>query len=140
VNRAQLARLGRQSGMFLLVVILVYIGWRWLNPTSSAICVFDSPDGKYRCAVFYANGYLSRMAGRYEYEAGLFSGSWPHRELSGERAKWTYDSVASWDFRVTWEEGAVELNFCTGYGDQRATFTSRDQGGKQQWTQATPTK
>ncbi|MFB3893533.1 MAG: hypothetical protein ACE15C_16090 [Phycisphaerae bacterium] len=133
-----MARLTRIGTNAVLVLILACLGWRWLCPTSSAIAVFDSPDGKYRCAVFYANGYISRWSGRYEYEAGLFRGSWPHRELPGERVQWTYDSVSSSDFRVAWRQDGADLDFCTGYGDRRATKTVRVAGGRQKWEAAVP--
>ncbi len=99
-----------------------------LDPTSSAIFISDSPDGRYRCAVF-----CNESVGHPEYEAGLFDGHWPHRELPGGRAKWNNDSVGSFDFRPTWCSNGVDINYCTGYGDNRATVGGRDLGGKQGW-------
>src|SRR3954464_548046 len=76
---------------FLLVVISLVI--RAIDSTHAAIFVCDSPDGKYRCAIF--------RTGSVRYSAGLFEGHWPHRELSGTRAEWTHDSVDSSDFNPT---------------------------------------
>jgi hypothetical protein len=101
-----------------------------LDPTSSAIYICDSPDGKYRCAVFDKDDIFNTHP---EYEAGLFHGHWPHRELPGERAKWNNGSVGSSDFRPTWRSNGVDINYHTGFGDNRATVSGRDVGGKQKW-------
>ena len=126
-------RLKELVGAAALVVVVIGVVWwglRKLDPTSSAIFLLDSPDGQYRCAVFCSDGFLG---GNPEYEAGLFAGDWPHRELPGGRAKWNYDSVSSSDFHPAWHSDGVDINFSTGYGDDRATVYGRNVGGKQEW-------
>lgn len=115
----------------LLAVVLAGTWWglRKLDPTSSAIFISDSPDGKYRCAVFCSD---SLFGGHPEYGAGLFQGSWPHRELSGNRVKWNYDSVTSSGFQAVWRPDGVDIHFRTGYGRDRATVSGQDVGGSQQ--------
>ena len=127
VTRERLTRLACWAGLVVLAGVIVFVALRWVNPTSSAIYVSDSPDGKYRCAVF------CKGVGNIEYEAGLFDGSWPHRELPGERTKWSNDSLASSDFRATWHKDGVDINYHSGRGDERDTVSGRDVGGKQQW-------
>lgn len=105
-------------------------GLQKVDSTSSAIFISDSPDGKYRCAVF-CNDNL--FGGHPEYSAGLFDGHWPHRELSGPRAEWNHDSISSSDFRPVWRPNGVDINFKTGYGDDRATVSGLDVGGGQTW-------
>ncbi len=108
-------------------------GVRRLDATSSAIFVSDSPDGKYRCGVFQVGGSLAGLLGSPEYEAGLFQGNWPHRELPGGRAEWNHDSVSSSDFRPTWQSDGVDIDFRTGCGEGRGTVRGRDRGGTQEW-------
>jgi hypothetical protein len=121
--------------MILAALLAIALGGTWfglrkLDPTSSADFVSDSPDGKYRCAVFCDDGILG---GPYGYEAGLFQGSWPHRELPGQRVKWNYDSVSSSDFQPVWRANGIDISFRTGYGDDRATISGEDVGGSQRW-------
>ena len=112
-------------GIAVLAAAMIYFGLRWVNPTSSAIYVSDSPDGKYRFAEFrYDDGIL----GEPKYEAGLFAGSWPHRELPGERYKWLYDSgISPGELHVTWHKDGLDVK----YYDK--TFSGQVVGGKQQW-------
>lgn len=116
-----------------LIAIALCAAWwalRRLDPTSSAIFISDSPDRKYRCAVFCNDTIFS---GHPEYSAGLFQGHWPHHELAGPRAQWNYDSVSSSDFFPVWHPRAIEIDFRTGYGDERATVSGLDTAGSQAW-------
>jgi len=126
-------RLKRMIGLAVLIAIVLGLAWwglRKLDPTSAAIFISDSPDGKYRCAVFCRDTLFS---GHPEYEAGLFEGRWPHRELPGGRVEWNYDSVSSSDFQPVWHPNGVDINFSTGYGNNRATVSGLDVGGSQRW-------
>ncbi len=130
-----MSRKGLKRAAILAAVLAVVGGCTWLvlrnlDPTSSAVFVSDSPDGRYRCAVFCDDGLLG---GHPEYEAGLFEGGWPHRELSGQRVEWNYDSVNSSDFQAVWRDDGVDIDFCTGYGNNRATFSGQDADGRQEW-------
>lgn len=126
-------RLKRMIGLAALIAIVLGLAWwglRKLDPASSAIFISDSPDAKYRCPVFCRDTLFSSNP---EYEAGLFEGRWPHRELPGGRAEWNYDSVSSSDFQPAWHSDGVDINFRTGYGDDRATVSGRNVGGRQEW-------
>jgi hypothetical protein len=103
-------------------------GLRQLDPTSSAIFISDSPNGKYRSAVFCEDA-----VGHPGYMGGLFNGRWPHHELSGLRVNWNNDSLGSSDFRPVWHPDGVDIDFSTGKGDERAEISGRDVGGSQQW-------
>ena len=130
MNSPRLKKVVLWTALLAIAAGLIWWGVRKLDPTSSAIFISDSPDGRYRCAVFCSDGLLG---GHPEYEAGLFEGRWPHRELPGKRAEWNYDSVSSHDFQPTWNSNGVDINFGTGYGDDRATVSGTDVGGRQQW-------
>jgi hypothetical protein len=130
MNRQRFKRLLAWAALVGIAVGLIWWGLYKLDPTSSAIFISDSPDGKYRCAVFCRD---TLFGGHPEYEAGLFEGRWPHRGLPGDRAKWNYDSVSSSDFSPTWQSDGVDINFCTGYGTDRATVSGRSVGGRQEW-------
>ena len=130
MSRQRLKQLALRAALLAVVVGCVWWGRRILDPTSSADFVSNSPDGKYRCAVVCKDGLFG---GCPRYKAGLFKGGWPHRELPGDRVEWSYDSVSSSDFKPTWHPDGVDINFCTGYGDTRATVSGRDVGGSQQW-------
>ena len=96
MNRQGFTRWIGLAALIAMVLGAAWWGLRKSDPTSSAVFISDSPDGKYRCAVFCEDTFFH---GHPEYTAGLFDGSWPHHEVSGERVKWNYDSVYSSDFR-----------------------------------------
>ena len=117
----------------LCLVLLSGISWcgvRKLDRTSKAEFISDSPDGKYRCAVFCKD---TLFGGHPEYEAGFFEARWPHRELPGTRAQWNNDSLGSSDFRATWNPNGVELNYRNGKGEDRDTLSGSIAGGIQRW-------
>jgi hypothetical protein len=123
-------RVWRRSIVILIVLLIGGgIGIYELDPTSGAIYVSDSPDGKYRCAVF-ENGWSEPRG----YTAALFEGHWPHRQLPGERRTLSRGSPDASDFRATWRSDGVELDFKTGYGDSRASILGLDLGGRQEWS------
>ena len=130
MNRQRLLRWVVLAALIVMVFGGVWWGRRMFDPTTSALFIADSPDGKYRCAVFCRDTFIS---GHPEYCAGLFQGRWPHRELPGGRVEWNYDSVSSSGFRPVWHPDGVDIDFRTGYGDNRATVSGRDVGGSQQW-------
>lgn len=101
---------------------------RKVDRTSSAEFISDSPDGKYRLAVFCKDGIFG---GHPEYEAGLFEARWPHRELPGTRTGWNNDSLGSSDFRVIWNANSVDLNYSNGKGEDRDTLNWPLPGGMQ---------
>jgi len=117
----------RGTGALLVAGVLLYLLLRSINPTSSAQFIFDSPDGKYRCAVFEPGVIRSK------YEIGLFRGHWPHRELTGDREKLSYDSVSPRGFEATWLPDVVRVDFNTGYGDDRGKRTGRIKDGTARW-------
>ncbi|HVT79278.1 MAG TPA: hypothetical protein VHM90_01365 [Phycisphaerae bacterium] len=127
-------RLGKALLVTIPVLMVTAIGWwgiRKLDPTHSAIYISDSPDGKYRCAVF-AHGSLLGNSGPYE--VALFQGQWPHHELAGARIAWNHDSVDSSNFRCTWHANSVEFDCRNGLGDEHETFLGTDAAAKQVWT------
>lgn len=130
MNKERLRRVLLVAAIVAVVAGLGWFGLRKLDRTSSADYFWDSPDGRYRCAVFRDGGF---MGGHPEYEAGLFEARWPHRELPGERVKWSNDSLGSGDFRPTWQADGIDVNFSTGGGDDRATIHGRVVGDGQQW-------
>jgi hypothetical protein len=105
---------------------------KWeVSDTSKADRIFDSPDGKHRCAVFGLYG----DSHKYEYEVGLFSGEFPNRELSGERVLISGDSGTSMhDFKVTWLADGVQVDFKTGEGEGKwNSRMGRIKDGTQRW-------
>jgi hypothetical protein len=114
----------------LFVIGCAWWGVRKLDPTSGAEFISDSPDGKYRVAIFDHDG---PFGGHPEYEAGLFEGRWPHQELKGARAAWNNDSLGSSDFGVTWRADGVAINYYNGRGDERSTIVAQVMNGTQRW-------
>lgn len=132
MNRQRLTRVVCYAVMIAIVLCLTWWILHKMDPTSSADFVSDSPDGKYRVAMF-CNG-----VGGNEFEIGLFEGSWPHRELPGNRVQWSTDSVTSSDFRATWGQNKVDVNYYSGYGSGRATASGSVVNGQQQWQNSLP--
>ena len=60
------------AGILLIMGLLLYLFLLSINPASSAQFVFNSPDGKYRCAVFGSEGGILSNP---EYEVGIFGGT-----------------------------------------------------------------
>jgi hypothetical protein len=123
-------RLRRRSIVILTILLIVGgIGIYKLDPTTGAIYISDSANGKYRCAVF-GRGLIAPGDCR----ASLFDGHWPHRQLVGERYALSWGSPDSSDFRATWRADGVEINFNTGYGDNRDTALGLNVDGRQEWS------
>ncbi|MCY2930072.1 MAG: hypothetical protein NTV86_11375 [Planctomycetota bacterium] len=109
----------------LLAVIVLLLGmgtWRWMNPTSDAYSKSDSPDGRYRCAIF---DDLS------ECRFALFENGWRWRELPGERGRISRDSVGFHDIQYTWTGEQVRVTGRTGGATE--TVTGRIADGRQVW-------
>jgi hypothetical protein len=117
--------------MTVVVLWTAMLCWSWGDSTSSAKWVSDSPDGKYRCAVF--SHTETWLGGDVHYEIGLFASWWPHRELPGSRLQVSHGSVSCSDFQAKWTGSGEDIDFNTGYGDKRETHKGQVVDGNQVW-------
>jgi len=103
------------------MIALILVAWFVSDPTFWAYSKCDSPDGRYRCAVFHANPMAS------SYSFAIFERGWHWHELPGTRGEVYTDSLDLGDVQYAWAGSQVTATSVLH------TITGRVEHGKQVW-------
>jgi len=103
------------------MIALILVAWFVSDPTFWAYSKCDSPDGRYRCAVFHANPMAS------SYSFAIFERGWHWHELPGTRGEVYTDSLDLGDVQYAWVGSQVTATSVLH------TITGRVEHGKQVW-------